>query len=403
MPLTVLFTLIFAILAALLALLCIWSVHRLKSTIDTNQAHNQTIPQTLLEQRLAFEKELAGQKLDFREVALQHFQSLHQTVQQTLGQQSTSLEQRFEALQRQNSSHLETLRASVEQKLAQNIEQNFGAFKEMSQSLSLLKSSADQMLQISHQVSDLNRILASPKLQGNFGEAALEKLLADILPQNAFELQPRLAEGCQPDATLHMQGKRLCIDSKFPKDRISALLAANPSQDSKATESARKEFVKVIREMVADIAKKYIRPELGTVDQALLFVPSESLYFEILSTPELTEICRKVRVTPVSPNTLAATLYAVAMAFRGYQMEQNARALIESISKMAHHFENFQKDFTGVGTRIRQAQEDYAKASRDLERLNQTMAQLKNGSSSNSSSSQNTPSHSSSNLSLTDL
>ena len=376
----ILAALIFSALAACLALAVVWLICRLGPSIKAGQTQN--FAQAMTQQRMELEKELANQRVDFREVALQHFQSLHQTVQQTLGQQSTALEQRFEALQRQSNTHFEALRVSVEQKLAQNIEQNFGAFKEMAASLTALKSSADQMLQISHQVGDLNRILASPKLQGNFGELALEKILADILPQGAFELQPRLAEECQPDAALYIQGKRLCIDSKFPKDKISALLTVDLPHNPQAAETARKEFLKTMREMVTSLAKKYIRPDLGTIDQALLFVPSESLYYEILRASDLTETCRKLRVTPVSPNTLAATLYAVAMAFRGYQMEQNARTLLESVAQMERHFENFRKDFASIGNRIRQTQEDYAKASHDLERFNKAIFALKDGDSS---------------------
>lgn len=329
------------------------------------------------ELRAAVEKSLGDQKADFRDVAGASGEQLRQLVQQSLTNQQLVLEQRFTALQQQTDTRLQEIRANVEKKLQENLEQNFGAFKEMSQSLTLLKSSADQMLRISEQVGELNHILASPKLQGNFGETALEKLLADILPPSAYEWQPRIAEGLQPDASIKIKNVRLCIDAKFPKDRIAEVLDA--AKDEPAREAARKELAAVIKLMAADISKKYVRPDLGTADQAFLFVPSESLYYEILKMPDLVEHCRKVKVSPVSPNTLAATLYAVALAFRGYEMQENAKTLLKGIQDMDRHFVNFREDFTKIGQRLQQAQDDYTKAGRDLERFDKTIAKLKDG------------------------
>jgi DNA recombination protein RmuC len=327
--------------------------------------------------RESMQRSLADQRVDFHQVALQNTQALHQSVQEALTNQSLILQQRFDSLQQQNDRRLDEIRASVERRLQENLEQNFGAFKEMSASLLVLKSSADQMLKVSEQVGELNHILASPKLQGNFGETALEKLLQDILPPSAYEWQPRIAEGLQPDASIHIQNVRLCIDAKFPKDRIAGVLDA--ARDDEAREQARRELAAVIRSMASDISKKYVRPDLGTADQAFLFVPSESLYYEILRMPELVEHCRKVKVSPVSPNTLAATLYAVALAFRGYEMQENARNLLKGVQDMDRHFQNFRDDFSKIGQRLTQAQEVFSKADNDLKRFDKSMQKLRDG------------------------
>jgi len=362
------------VLSALCALL-LAAVLVLLLKMPASAAREQAAAQGDL--RAALEKALGDQKADFRDVSAASGEQLRQLVQQSLTQQQLVLEQRFAALQQQTDSRLQEIRANVEKKLQENLEQNFGAFKEMSQSLTLLKSSADQMLRISEQVGELNHILASPKLQGNFGETALEKLLADILPPSAYEWQPRIAEGLQPDASIQIKNVRLCIDAKFPKDRIAGVLDA--AKDEPALELARKELAAVIKLMATDISKKYVRPDLGTADQAFLFVPSESLYYEILKMPDLVEHCRKVKVSPVSPNTLAATLYAVALAFRGYEMQENAKTLLKGIQDMDRHFQNFREDFMKIGQRLQQAQDDYSKAGRDLERFDKTIAKLKDG------------------------
>ncbi len=322
-------------------------------------------------------KSLADQKADLRDFSNASGDSLRKSVQESLTAQSLLLEKRFESLQQQTGERLQEIRANVEKRLQENLEQNFGAFKEMSQSLIVLKSSADQMLKVSEQVGELNHILASPKLQGNFGETALEKLLEDILPRGSYEWQPKLGDGSQPDAAIRIRDVMLCIDAKFPKDRIATLLAA--AGDEVSQEAARKELAAVLRSMAGDIGRKYVRPDLGTADQAFLFVPSEMLYHELLRMPELLEYCRKIKVTVVSPNTLAATLYAVALAFRGYEMQENAKSLLRGIQDMDRHFQNFRSDFSRIGQRIQQAQEDYTKAGRDLDRFDKTIHALRDG------------------------
>jgi len=344
---------------------------QIKSSLEIRQRQGATeIKETLL-------KALSDQKIDFRDHHNQSFEHLRKSLGDSITNQSLILEKRFDSLQQQTDKRLDDIRANVEKRLQTSFEQNFGAFKEMNLSLRHIKSSADQMLKVSEQVGELNHILASPKLQGNFGETALEKLLEDILPPGAYEWQPRIAEGLQPDAAIKIKDLRLCIDAKFPKDRISSVLDA--ARDEASHAQARKELAAVLRSMASDISKKYVRPDLGTADQAFLFVPSESLYYEILKMPELVEHCRKVKVSPVSPNTLAATLYAVALAFRGYEMQENAKTLLKGIEDMHRHFQNFQSDFANIGKRIEQTQSDYEKAGRDLDRFDKTMTKLRDG------------------------
>jgi DNA anti-recombination protein RmuC len=98
-----------------------------------------------------------------------------------------------------------------------------------------------------------------------------------------------------------------------------------------------------------------------------------------LKEADLMEHCRKTKVALTSPNTLAATLYAVAMAFRGYEMQENARVLVRAIQDMNKHFDGFRQDFVKVGQRLTQATDDYQKASRDLERFDKTINKLKDG------------------------
>jgi len=352
-------------------LLLAYLISQLKPSLENRQQlESSGLRETLL-------RSLGDQKADFRDFNTANAGELRKSIQESLTNQNVLLEKRFETLQAQTNERLQEIRMNVEKRLSDNLEQNFSAFKDMSKSLGDMKSSADQMLKVSQQVNELTHILASPKLQGNFGETALEKLLQDILPESAYEWQPRIAEGLQPDASIHIKKLRLCIDAKFPKDRIAFLL--NEANTEAETAVARKELAAVIKGMASDISKKYVRPDLGTTDQAFMFIPSESLYYEILKQPELVEHCRKVKISVVSPNTLAATLYAVAMAFRGYEMQENAQKILQTIQDMDRHFQNFREDFNKIGQRLQQAQDDYTKAGRDLERFDKTIHKLRDG------------------------
>ncbi len=300
-------------------------------------------------------------------------------TQRSMGEVREEMRTSITQLQSFTHQRLQEIQTQVHTQLKQNLDQNFGAFQEMSKGLASLQSSAGQMVQISQQVNELNHLLASPKLQGNFGEVVLEQLLSDILPLASYRLQPKLAEGCQPDAVIQLQDQFLCIDSKFPKDRYTVLINESITLDQRT--QALKELSQTVRGMIKEVAQKYIRPDLKTVDFALLFIPSEVLYYELLRMSEITELCRKSKVSLSSPNTVAALLHSVALAFRNHEMQKNAQNLIVQIQELHKHFEGFRGDFTNLGKRISQAQEDFLKAQRDLERFDRSIARIQEGNS----------------------
>jgi DNA recombination protein RmuC len=134
----------------------------------------------------------------------------------------------------------------------------------------------------------------------------------------------------------------LPIDSKFPREQVLPLFE---SQDPTALETARKTLSEVIKTQAKSIAQKYIRPDHGTSDMALLFLPSETLYFEVIRNGDLFEALAKLKVFPVSPNTLAISLRSVAIAQDYYEMAKGVEKTVEDIKKARRHFEHFEKKF----------------------------------------------------------
>ncbi len=243
-----------------------------------------------------------------------------------------------------------------------------------------LKNTREQMAAIQKQLGEVQQagrdmssatqtiqsILGGAKSRGSFGEVTLERLLEDSLPKSQFARQFRFATGEAVDAVIFLRdGKLMSIDSKFPLEAYRRI-----STDG---EEARRVFASAVKNHAESLARKYILPQEGTLDVALMFVPSESVYYELLMTADskgvpLDSYCRELKVIPVSPNTLYAHLCVIAMGLRGLQIEENARRLNAGISGVQKQLDVFGDTFDKLGTHIKNVQQCYASAERSLDK-----------------------------------
>ena len=153
-------------------------------------------------------------------------------------------------------------------------------FSEISQRLSSIETAAAQMQEVGKEVSSLKMILHTPKLRGNFGEYLLYNLLKDTLPPKNYETQFAFSDGAAVDAIIRLGKHIIPVDSKFPLESFERFLSA---QDSESKKKAKSEFMRSVKARIDEISKKYIRPQEGTFDFALMYIPSESVYYEILT------------------------------------------------------------------------------------------------------------------------
>ncbi|RYZ63957.1 MAG: DNA recombination protein RmuC, partial [Proteobacteria bacterium] len=228
-------------------------------------------------------------------------------LQAGLARSSESLEKRFQSLEKQVSDRLEKIGQNVETKLNENLKEGFKHFEKVQEHLQAAEIKLVQLGQVGDSITSLNQLLKLPHLRGSFGEATLERLLADFLPAHSYTLQAQIQPGSteRVDVAVHLGRQTLPIDAKFPREQVLPLFE---SGDPAAIEVARKNLADFIRSQSRSIAEKYIKPEHGTTDMALLFLPSETLYFEVIRNGKLFEDMAKLRVFPVSPNTLAMGL-----------------------------------------------------------------------------------------------
>jgi len=287
---------------------------------------------------------------------------------------TSQLKSEFDGLNQRTAQSLDLIRErvdakllaitdQVQQKLDQNIKEGFAQFEKVQQHLRAAEEQLREVGALGHSINDLNNLLKLPHLRGQFGEASLERLLADFLPTHMFEIQSSLPEsGGRPDAIIHFPDRRLPIDAKFPREQVLALFE---STDKAAIEEARHEFVRVMK-AEAKRVKVYIQPENGTTDIALMYLPSETLYMEAIRNRELADWLNQQHVFPVSPNTLLMTLKTIALVHKWYEMAGRFEKSRMELAKAQKSFDFFQNQFENVGKNLNKAQEAFETAQRHL-------------------------------------
>ncbi|CAM6005654.1 unnamed protein product [Sphagnum balticum] len=228
--------------------------------------------------------------------------------QQTLQLALNDVQAKLQNLQGVTEAKLDTMRGEVDKKLSETITKNFQSFDAVAKRLEELQLVTGQVVSLSQGVRDLSRILESPKLRGAMGEFQLGEMLRQVLPSDVYEEQFAI-EG-KLDAVIKLKEGFLCIDSKFPLNNARLLLETE--LDDAGIKSIRKLFSQDVKVMCDSIASKYIIAG-KTLDFALMFIPAESVYYELLKDSELHQYCLKKHVIPVSPNSFYAYLQAIAV------------------------------------------------------------------------------------------
>jgi DNA recombination protein RmuC len=287
---------------------------------------------------------------------------------------TSQLKTEFDHLNQQTAQSLDSIRDrvdaklmaitdQVQQKLDQNIKEGFAHFEKVQQHLKAAEEQLREVGALGHSITDLNNLLKLPHLRGTFGEASLERLLADFLPDHMFEIQTSLPDGGgRPDAVINFPDRRLPIDAKFPREQVLALFESSVESE---IEAARHEFVRVMK-AEAKRVKAYIQPENGTTDIALLYLPSETLYMEAIRNRDLADWLNQQHVFPVSPNTLLMTLKTIALVHKWYEMAGRFEKSRVELAKAQKSFDFFQNQFDNVGKSLNKAQEAFETAQRHL-------------------------------------
>lgn len=311
-------------------------------------------------------------------------QALADFGQKVQSSQQQELEAARQTLSRQLAELIAAVNNQLTQAQAQLGERFEGAtriFGELRGQLGQVAEMAARMENLGKEIQELQDILKAPKLRGQLGEMQLEAFLAQVLPEKFWQSQYRFRDGQVVDAVIRLRDHLVPVDAKFPLEAFQRLLRA---EDDQARRQARREFVRTVKARVDEIADKYIRPAEGTFDFALMFVPSENVYYEILLRGEgegeepVLAYATARKVIPVSPNSFYAYLMTIVLGLKGMQVEARAAQILAELSRLQVDFEKLAETLRllgrHLGNAVNQYQEADKLAGRFADRLQQTAA-----------------------------
>ncbi len=363
---------------------------KLTAFSDSNNNNTKETRTEIKEALNTFKKDLAQSITEFNSIQKDNFFALlnkqseqNTTTATSLDSMKQILEQKISAMQTSNEQKLEQMRITVDEKLQQTLEARLGeSFKLVSERLEAVHKGLGDMQTLATGVGDLKRVLSNVKTRGVLGEYQLESLLEQILTPEQYAKNVKTKQGSNAlvEFAVKLPGRSgndgsvvwLPIDSKFPKEAFELLSDAYDHGSPELIEEHRRSFAKGIRNCAQDISGKYIDAP-NTTDFAILFLPFESLYAEVLRTPGLFEsIQRECRVIITGPTTLSALLNSLQMGFRTLAIEKRSGEVWQLLSAVKTEFGNFsgllQKAQNNIQTGLNQLEDLAGKRTRVIEK-----------------------------------
>jgi DNA recombination protein RmuC len=328
----------------------------------------------------AFSLQLASLQKSLADTLNTQLQGLSDSNARRLAEVRETMEAQLAQLQQSNTAKLDEMRKTVDEKLQSTLEARLGeSFKQVADRLEQVHKGLGEMQTLAVGVGSLQRVLTNVKTRGVFGEVQLEALLEQVLTsdQYAKQIETKPRSGQRVDFAIRFPGRGddgapvwLPIDAKFPRDDYERLIDAHERADAAGAELAAKALEARIRSEARSIAENYLAAP-HTTDFAILFLPVESLYAEVLRRPGLMDaIQRQHRVTLAGPTTLLAMLNSLHMGFRTLALEQQASEVWKVLGAVKTEFERY-------GEWVSRIKEQVAKASDTLDKADTRAKQMR--------------------------
>ncbi len=292
-------------------------------------------------------------------------------VDQTQSEAIRDLERRLTDLM---INQLEKIRGSVDGTSKAMHEQIHSFTKEATQ----IREDLKQVQETVKDVSTFQEIFKSPKLRGQWGEASLEHILSQHFPQELYKKQYLFSSGEQVDAVLKLpDGRILPIDAKFPSENFEKMI--NTASETEKN-FYKKTFLEDVKFKVNDIATKYILPSEGTVDFALMYIPAEAIYYEIVNNIgkefDLASYAWTKKIILTSPNTIYLALRTIEHWFRDTQVSRQTQEILKRLGRVHQDAEKLMDDFRKLGSHIKNASSAYGDSEKRLSLLDEKVEKL---------------------------
>jgi len=298
------------------------------------------------------------------------FTELGKGLREEQKNQLNIINQNMDRLRRENSESLEKINGTVNEKLQESLDKRITeSFRTVNDQLMNVSRGLGEMQSVAVNITDLKKVLSNVKTRGNFGEVQLKAILEEILTPEQYDKQVNVSgtDSSKVDFVVRLPGADgdepvlLPIDAKFPGDTYSALADAINSGSTDEADECRRKLYATIREEAKSISAKYICPP-RTTDFAVMFLPSEGLYSEAVSTPGLVEeLQRKYKVNIAGPSTMAALLNSLRMGFQTLRIQQKSAEIQKVLEAAKKEFGNFSTVLKSTRDKLRQADENLEK------------------------------------------
>lgn len=343
------------ILLAVAVLILLWLVlQSQKKTVDP------TIP--LLQQEV---QSLRGQLTE----AMQRSQ---ESVNQQLGQVTNQVNSQLGQVTQQVNTQLGQVAQQLQKStgdLNSRLDNAARVVQEVSKSLGGLNEATKKVFDVGRDIASLQEILRSPKLRGGLGELFLGDLLAQIFPPSYFMLQHRFKSGEAVDAVIKLGANLVPVDAKFPLENFRRVVETSEEEQK----AAKRKFIADVRKHVDAIAGKYILPDEGTFDFALMYIPAENVYYELIIKDDAVDTDKALlnyaftkRVIPVSPNSFYAYLQTILLGLKGLHIEEQAQEILKGLARLSGDFDRFKTDFDVLGKHVTSMKTKYDEADKRL-------------------------------------
>ncbi len=305
---------------------------------------------------------------------------LQQEVQSLRGQLTDAMFKSQDTLNQQLAqitNHVNTHLGQVTQQLQKStgdlntrLDNAARVVQDVSKGLGSLGEATKKVFEVGKDIASLQEILRSPKLRGGLGELFLGDLLAQIFPPAHYSLQYRFRSGEAVDAVIRLGRNLVPVDAKFPLENFKRVIETATEEERKV---AKRKFISDVKKHVDAIAGKYILPDEGTFDFALMYIPAENVYYELIIRDEAMDTDKGLltysfakRVIPVSPNSFYAYLQTILLGLKGLHVEEQAQEILKGLARLSGDFEKFRADFELVGKHLTNTKARYDEADKRL-------------------------------------
>ncbi|NBU34304.1 DNA recombination protein RmuC [bacterium] len=289
-----------------------------------------------------------------------------------------------EKLQEKLSGQLDIKLDKNQESMSKQLAASAKLVSDVTERLTKLDETNKRVVDVADELKSLQNVLQNPKQRGVLGEFYLEQILQNLLPAGSYELQYKLADGTIVDAVIKLDGKLLPIDSKFSLENYNRIIEAQ-NEDKPALEKAFKEDLK----RRIDETAKYIQPKKGTLDQALMFIPSEAIYYDLLANKvglggvsgrDLMQYAAvDKRVTIVGPSTLSAMLQVIVQGLRSLEIQKDTEVIRKNVEQLTKHLGAYDVYFKKVGTSLGATVGHYNSAYKELGKIDKDIVKIAGG------------------------